>query len=285
VAVDDLRDLILFVEVAERRSFVAAARHLEVPQSTLSRRIAALEERMGTRLLHRTTRRVAVTDAGALLLLRGRQIADEALAVRTEIITPDFGTGFLAPVIASFCALHPLIDLRLDLTPRRVDLVEEGIDVSFRMGTPRDVAHLVRKLIDARRGVFASPGLLGRHPPLCDPDGLRSMPCLSVGGAEADTWVFRRGEEQRVVAVEGRVAANTPGMVLHLAAEGVGVAAADEMMAASFVESGRLTRVLADWSIAPVPIYAVTASRLQPLRVRLFIDHVQSALRRFGERT
>jgi DNA-binding transcriptional LysR family regulator len=200
-------------------------------------------------------------------------------------LTPDFGTGFLAPVIASFCALHPLIDLRLDLTPRRVDLVEEGIDVSFRMGTPRDVAHLVRKLIDARRGVFASPGLLGRHPPLCDPDGLRSMPCLSVGGAEADTWVFRRGEEQRVVAVEGRVAANTPGMVLHLAAEGVGVAAADEMMAASFVESGRLTRVLADWSIAPVPIYAVTASRLQPLRVRLFIDHVQSALRRFGERT
>jgi DNA-binding transcriptional LysR family regulator len=295
--VDDLRDLILFVEVAERRSFTAAARHLDVPASTLSRRIAALEKRMGIRLLHRSTRGVDVTDAGALLLQRGRQIADEAVAVRNEVmdlqatpkgrvavsLNPDFGTGFLAPVVASFCALYPRIDLRLDLTPRRVDLVEEGIDVSFRVGMPHDPTYLARKLIDARRSVFASQGFLDARPPLTDPDDLRALPCLSVGGSEGPvTWVFRRGADRRDVTVEGPVVANTPGMVLHLAAEGVGVAAADEIMAAPLVESGRLVHILADWSIAPVPIYAVTASKLQPLRVRLFIEHVRAALRRFA---
>lgn len=293
---DDLRDITHFVEVARLRNFTQAADRLGVPPSTLSRRIAELEAGLGTQLLVRTTRRVDLTEAGALFLSRCEEIVEAARGARAELseltrrprgtlrvsLTPDFGTTFLAPVIAAFCARHPEIELNLDLSPRRADILAEGVDVAIRIGMPTEPYLFARKLITARRGLYASPAYLATSGTPQSPEDLAVHRCLSVSVGEPALWVLHRGDQTREVAVHGPVRANAPGMVLRLAVAGLGIAAADEIMAASLVASGQLVTVLPDWSIRPVSIYAVTATKVHPVKTRLFLDFVQIALRDFG---
>lgn len=151
-----------------------AAARTGVPSSTLSRRIAELEAGLGTQLLVRTTRRVDLTEAGALFLSRCQEIVEAARGAQAELsdlarrprgtlrisLTQDFGTTFLAPVIAAFCTSHPEIALQLDLSPHRADIMAEGVDVAIRVGLPREPYLFARKLIMARRGLYASPAYL-----------------------------------------------------------------------------------------------------------------------------
>ena len=293
---DDLRDIVHFVEVARSRSFSQAAARLGLPPSTLSRRIAELEAGLGTQLLVRTTRRVDLTEAGALFLSRCEEIVEAARGARAELseltrrprgtlrlsVTPDFATTFLPPVIAAFCARYPEIELHLDLSPRRADILIEGVDVAIRIGMPTEPYLFTRKLMVAHRGLFASPAYLAAcgHPK--SPQDLLEHSCLSVSMGDPAPWVLHRDDATEEVAVRGPVQANAPVMVLRLAVAGLGIAAADEVMASPHLERGDLVPVLVDWSIRPVPIYAVTATSAHPVKTRLFLDFVQSSLRDIG---
>jgi DNA-binding transcriptional LysR family regulator len=291
---DDLADILKFVQVAELKSFSAAAAKLGMPASTLSRRISELEARMGTKLLLRTTRRVALTEAGALLLSRGRDVAEAARSIREEIsdyaatprgrvrvsLTPDFGTRVLASIIAQFSRTHPELEIILDLTPSAADLMSGDVDVAFRIGLPQKSSYVVRKIAEARQGLFAAPDFFADAAPLTEPLQLAALPVLAVGLADSARHLrLSRGTETVAVEVSSPVAANTPSMILNLAAAGLGIAAADELIASSLVRTGALVPVLPDWSLPPVSVFAVTASKLPPLRVRLFIDHIQQALK------
>lgn len=292
---DDLRDITHFVEVARLRNFTQAAGRLGVPPSTLSRRIAELEAGLGTQLLVRTTRRVDLTEAGALFLSRCEDIVEAARGARAELseltrrprgllrvsMTPDFGTTFLAPVIAGFCARYPEIDLRLDLNTLRADILAEGVDVAIRIGMPREPYLFARKLITAQRGLYASPDYLAGSGMPATPQDLRRHRCLSVSSGDPEPWVLHRGDRTEEIAVQGPVQVNAPGMVLRLAAAGLGIAAADEIMASGLLATGQLTPVLPDWSIRPVAVYAVTPTKAHPAKTRLFLDFVQAALRAF----
>jgi DNA-binding transcriptional LysR family regulator len=293
---DDLRDIAHFVEVARTRNFSQAATKLGVPSSTLSRRIAELEAGLGTQLLVRTTRRVELTEAGALFLSRCEEIVEAARGARAELseltraprgtlrisLTPDFGTTFLAPVVAAFCDHHPEITLHLDLSARRADLLAEGVDVAIRIGMPAEPYLFARKLIMARRGLYASPAYLALTGTPDAPQDLAAHRCLSVSAGDPAPWVLHRGDETVEVAVRGPVQANAPGMVLRLAVVGLGIAAADEVMASTPVATGELVSILPDWNIRPVPIYAVTATKVYPVKTRLFLDFVQAALKGFS---
>ncbi|WP_297508477.1 LysR family transcriptional regulator [uncultured Caulobacter sp.] len=293
---DELRDIASFVEVARARNFGRAAARLGVPASTLSRRIAELEAGLGAQLLVRTTRRVDLTEAGALFLSRCEDIVEAARGARAELselvhrprgtlrvsVTPDFATAFLALVVVDFCKRHPEIDLRLDLSPRRADLLADGVDVAIRIGTPQEPYLFARKLISARRGLYASPAYLAAAGAPLTPIDLTRHQCLSVSSGQAEPWVLRRGEERAEIPVRGPVQANAPGIILRLAAGGLGIAAADEVMASAYLARGELVTVLPDWSIRPVPIHAVTATKVYPVKTRLFLEFVQAALKGFG---
>lgn len=291
---NDLADIVRFVQIAELESFSAAAAKLGMPASTLSRRIAELERRMGAKLLHRTTRRVKVTEAGALLLSRGRNIAEAARSIREEVsafaatprgrirvsLTPDFGSHVLAPFIARFSEQYPEVDIVLDLTPGTADLMAESVDVAFRIGMPHRSAYIVRKVADARRGLFAAPVFVKRHAPIVEPGQLEALPVLTVGLNEGSRQLrFQRGTEAVDVAVSCKISANTPMMITQLAAAGSGIAAVDGLIASTFVKTGALVPVLPDWQLPPISIFAVTASNLLPQRVRLFVDYIQAALK------
>lgn len=213
------------------------------------------------------------------------ELSDLALRPRGILrisLTPDFGATFLAPAIVAFCTSHPEIALHLDLNPHRADIMAEGIDVAIRIGMPTEPYLFARKLITARRGLYASPAYLAEVGTLHAPQDLGLHRCLSVSAGEPAPWVLHRGDQTEEVVVHGPVQANSPGMILRLAAAGLGIAAADEVMAASHLARGDLVPVLPDWSIRPVLIYAVTATKVHPVKTRIFLDFVQKALKGFG---
>lgn len=237
-----------------------------------------------------------LTEAGVLFLSRCEEIVEAARGARAELaeltrrprgvlrvsLTPDFGTTFLAPIIAAFCVHHPEIELHLDLDTHRADILAEGVDVAIRIGMPREPYLFARKLITARRGLFASPGYLVAHGHPEQPSDLTSHNCLSVSVGEPAPWVLHHAARTEEVAVRGMVQANSPGMILRLAAEGLGIAAANEVMAAGYLQDKRLAPVLPGWSISPVPVYAVTATKAHPNKTRLFLDAIQAELASYG---
>ncbi|GAB3374485.1 hypothetical protein GCM10027431_27080 [Lysobacter rhizosphaerae] len=169
-----LNDMALFVEVVKARGFRAAADALGIPNSTLSRRINALEKAIGLRLLHRTTRKIELTEAGQIYFERSKRIVDEARLAHEQLgemlaqpsgvlrasLPVDFAVTYLAPLIAEFAALYPGITFDFDLTPRRVDLVSEPFDVAIRMGESEDSQLIARVLASLTPNLYASPGSL-----------------------------------------------------------------------------------------------------------------------------
>lgn len=295
----DANDLLLFARVAEAGSFSRAAERVGLPKSTVSRRIAALENRLGERLMIRTTRRLAITDFGVQLLEHARQVAAEVDAVqalseyrqarpsgRLRVSMPnDFAALVLPDMIAAFVALHPEVSLELDVSPRRVDLLGEGFDLAVRMGElPDDNLLAARRLATFSAGLYAAPAYLAergdpatpddlaRHQALCllARDGLRGKWALTGGPNGQGRW---EGEPP------GRVVANSPELLIRLAAAGAGIAAVPDNAAASAVRAGQLRRVLPAWQLPAHPAWAVfPGRRLMPAKTRAFIDMLEAAL-------
>ncbi|MDP2417469.1 MAG: LysR family transcriptional regulator [Hydrogenophaga sp.] len=292
----DPNDLLIFARVAELGSFSRAAERLGLPKSTVSRRLAALEQRMGERLLLRTTRRQTLTELGLQLLEHARQVVAEVAAVsalreqrqaapsgRLRVSMPsDFANLLLVDSLAAFMALHPAISLDLDLSPRRVDLLGEGFDVAIRMGDlPDDALLVASKLAVFTHSLYASPSYLAEHGDPQTPDDLARHKAVRLmrGNGEAANWTLLHGAERWEAVPVGRLSANSPEMLMRLARAGAGIAALPDGFVQSAVREGALRRVLPDWQLPSSTAWAVYPGRkLMPPKTRALVDMLQMAL-------
>lgn len=285
-----LNDMALFVEVVKAMSFRRAADAIGMPNSTLSRRVTALEKAIGLRLLHRTTRKLELTEAGQLYYERCRRIVDEArlaheqlgemLAQPTGVLRAslpvDFATIFLAPLIAEFARRYPSITFDFDLTPRAVDLVSEPFDVAIRMGEPKESNLIARLLAKLPGQLYASPGYLEQAGSPGHPFELARHQCL--GFPKSGGWKLKRGEETVEVQVGGRYVLNSVGMIKRLAILDQGIILLPKEVVDEDVAAGRLLPVLPAWEGAPVPVYALTETRLLPAKTQVFIEFLRERL-------
>lgn len=289
-------DLLIFARVAELGSFSRAAERLGQPKSSVSRRLAGLEQRVGERLLLRTTRRQTLTEFGRQLLEHANQVAAEVDAVaalsehrqaapsgRLRVSMPsDFANLLLADTLAAFVTLHPGISLELDLSPRRVDLLGEGIDVALRMGAlPDDALLTARRLAVLRIGLYAAPNYLAEHGEPQSPDDLARHEAVRLlrGDGEPAGWTLLRDEQRWQGVPPGRTSANSPEFLIRLARAGAGIAAVPECFALPEVRRGELRRVLPQWCLPSDTAWAVFPGRkLMPAKTRVFIDMLQAAL-------
>lgn len=300
---EDASDLLLFARVMEAGSFSRAAERLQWPKSTVSRRIAALEKRLGEKLLQRTTRSLRLTELGERVLDHARVIAQEvdhsfALALhrqaqptgRLRVSMPgDMASHVLSGMLAQFVLQYPQVQLELDLSPRRVDLVAEGIDLALRMGDlPSDSQLVARRVAELSVGLYAAPAWLDLHgDPLC-PEALLDMHGLVLGSpaAEPRPWQLHLTSADAAAAVASwqglprRITlANSPDVLLRLARQGVGITAVADRYVAPWVQAGELRRVLPHWCLPSAQAWAVMPERrLMPLRTRVFLDQLSQAL-------
>lgn len=292
----DANDLLIFARVAETGSFSRAAERLGLPKSTVSRRITLLEEKLGERLMLRTTRRLSLTDFGLNLLEHARQLAAEVDAVSTlaqyrqaqpsgrlRVSMPsDFANLLLVDMLAAFVALHPAITLELDLSPRRVDLIGENFDLAIRMGDlPDDASLAARRLRSFPNGLYASGDYLAEHGTPRVPDDLMSHEALQLLGRNGEPvrWKLLSGEAQWEGLPPGRITANSPETLVRLARAGSGIAAVPDYFVTAHLRSGELRRVLPDWCLPSNTAWAVFPGRkLMPARTRAFIDMLRAAL-------
>lgn len=289
-----LNDMALFVEVVKMRSFRGAAQSLNMPSSTLSRRITSLEKQIGLRLLHRTTRKIELTEAGQLYFDRCKRIVDEARLAHEQLgellarpsgllrasLPVDFANIYLAPLIADFARLYPGITFDFDLTPRQVDLVSDPVDVVIRMGEPASSNLIARKLATLQRGLYASPQYLAGSGEPREPAELVHHECLRMSGAGSDKWTLTSEGAVEQVQVGGRFELNSVGMLRRLASLDLGIALLPAGIAAPDVEAGVLQRVLPQWQATPVPVYALTETRLLPAKTQRFIEYLRDQLER-----
>jgi len=286
----------LFVEVARVKSFRRAAEVLEMPNSTLSRHITELEKRIGLRLLHRSTRKVELTEAGAVYFKRCQSIVEEARIAHEALLDlaehasgtlrvsmpVDLATDYLAPILSDFAKANPRIDFEFDLTPRRVDLLTEQFDLAIRMGPPPTAPSMLvaRQIALLPRYLYAAPAYLKKAPPLKHPQDLAQHVLCMVQNTrqQAETKTLYRDDEVVAVVAPTRFAMNSVGLSRSLAKQGVGIAVLDSVLARDDVAAGLLRRVLPDWHLAPVQVHAITETRLLPARTRLFIDFLKTRL-------
>lgn len=289
-------DLLIFARVAEAGSFSRAAGQIGLPKSTVSRRISLLEERLGERLMLRTTRRLTLTEFGYQLLDHARQVAAEVDAVnalserrqarpsgRLRVSMPaDFATVLLTDMIAAFAARHPAVSLELDLSPRRVDLLGENFDLAIRVGTlPDDTLLAARRIAELTQGLYAAPSYLAGRGEPGSPDEIARHDALGLLGRDekAIAWTLIQGEQRWQGSPQGRVAANSPELLIGLARAGVGIAAVPDRFAAASVQRGELRRVLPDWCVPSETAWAVfPGRRLMPLKTRAFIEMLEAEM-------
>lgn len=286
----DPNDLLLFSRVVEDASFSRAADRCGIPKSTLSRRITQLESQLGERLLLRTTRKLTLTDFGRAVLGHAQQVAAEVEAAtaigqhrqaepsgRLRISMPgDFATEVLSPLLAEFIASHPAIQLEVDISPRRVDLIGENFDLAIRMGDlPDDASLAARRIATMTTGLYAAPQYLKRHGIPSEPEALMEHDALHLLSrtGEPVRWQLQRDRVRWEGAPPARATANSPGLLLRLALAGAGIAMLSDHFVAPMVESGTLVRMLEDWESPGVPAWAVfPGRRLMPARTRVFLD-------------
>lgn len=289
-------DLLVFARVAEAGSFSRAAERLGLPKSTVSRRISLLEERLGERLMVRTTRRLRLTELGELLLAHARRVAtevDEVAALaehrkeapvgRLRVAMPsDLAILFLSDALAAFTAMHPAVALELDLSARRVDLLGENVDLAVRIGTPHEDPLLASRRVGVLPiGLYAAPSYLAERGDPGSPEDLARHDALRLLGRDGEParWRLLRGERSWEGVPPGRVAANSPELLIRLARAGAGIASVPDLLAAPSVKRGDLRRVLPAWCLPPHTVWALfPGRRLLPGKVRAFLDMLVAAL-------
>ena len=284
-----LEDLEAFVAVVEAGSFTLAADRLGIAKSAVSRRVSALEERLGVELLRRTTRRLNLTETGQGFYEQSARILadlDEAesaaaqahgeLRGKLRVALPlSFGVRHMAGPIAEFSRRHPRVTFDLDLNDRRVDLVEEGADLALRIGRLEDSSLIARRLFDARTIVVASPEYLEEHGRPQVPSDLSTHACLAYSNLpEPDRWVCHDADGRRIeVDINVAMSASSGDFVCEQAVEGRGIAMQPTFIAGDAVSRGELVPLFTNYEWPVTPAWAVyPPTRHLSYRVRAFID-------------
>lgn len=285
-----LNDMALFVEVVKAMSFRHAAEAMQMPSSTLSRRISTLEKAVGLRLLHRTTRKVELTEAGLIYFERCKRIVDEAKLAHEQLegmlaqpsgllrisLPVDFSLAYLAPLIAEFAHRYPEIHFDLDSTPRRVDLISESYDVAIRMGELSDSQLIATLLTKLSTRMYAAPSYLSQHGEPQQPKDLIQHQCLYM--LKANTWELRNDKQLHHIPVKSRFSFNSVGMVRRLTGLGLGIALLPTEMVSQELSTGQLQQVLPQWQGISIPVYALTETRLLPAKTQRLIEFLREHL-------
>jgi DNA-binding transcriptional LysR family regulator len=291
---DKLKAMATFVQIVEKGSLTAAADVLDISLPSTVRSLAALERSLGARLLHRTTRRIALTDEGRAYYERARRILGDVadaeaavtqkqgalrgrLAIGASVM---FGRLNLAPLAAEFLAKHPEVKMELLLVDRVVNLVEEGLDASIRIGPLADSSLVAVELGRTRRVVCATPAVLKRHGTPRQPADLEGVPCIRTTGLALNDWEFAAGRKTNHVRVEGPISTNQIDAALDACLRGLGYGRFLEYQVAAYRRDGRLRYVLEDHELPAVPVSLVyPQARLVSARLRAFIDWLVPRMR------
>ncbi|UWQ21534.1 LysR family transcriptional regulator [Jannaschia sp. W003] len=294
---DRLVAMQVFRAVAETGGFSAAARALEASQPFVSQTVARLEARLGTPLLHRSTRGQRLTDEGEAFLHAARRALDAVEAAEAEVLDRRgevagtlrvtaplaFGLDRIVPLLPAFSAAHPALTVDLSLTDERVGLIEHGVDVAIRMGRLEDSSLRARRLCALRRVVVAAPAFLDRHGRPERPPDLEAFDCLLWGGAREhlNHWRFREDGRDVEVAVRGRIRSDNGQSLFAMCLAGAGVFRAAEHLALPAIAAGALVPLLEHFDAGDDgAIHALHMGGPAALpRVRVFVDHLAAAFR------
>lgn len=294
-SMDTLDALRLFVRVAELGSITAAARDLDLSLSVASQRLKALEQRLGVRLVERTTRHLKLTIEGATLFGQGASLLEDLDALTSGLgrsgrdvtgtlritMPAAFGRRYISPLLPRFLARHPDVDMHVVVADEMLDLTREGLDLAIRIGALEDSSLVSRRIASNRRLLCASPGYLRRLGPPGTPDALARHSCLVLVGRSGpiDRWTLRGPKGQQVsMRVRGRIRSNSGDVIHEAALAGEGIALLSAWHACDDLRSGRLQQVLPGWSLPDSGIYAVMPGRRQVLpRVRAFVAFLAAA--------
>jgi DNA-binding transcriptional LysR family regulator len=286
---DPATDMRVFVSVVDRGSFSSAAEELSLTPSAVSKLVSRLEDRLGVRLFHRTTRSLSLTPEGEIYHLRARDILAAIEDTETEVArsgtTPrgrlrvNSGTAFvlheLAAALPDFLDRYPQIEVEFTVTDRVVDLLAENADVAIRTGPIGDPSLVARKIAEAARGIFASPAYLERHGTPRTPDDLAHHTCIVLSSIPAvNRWPFYDGANVRIMQVISRVIVDDAEVALRLAIAGAGIVRISDIFAGEAVQHGLLVPLLADQHVVePIPVSAVyPQGRHRMAKVRAFVD-------------
>ncbi len=296
---DRLEAMTILLRVVETRSFSAASRALGVPLATVSRKVNELEAHLGTRLLLRTTRKVALTDAGAAYIASARRIleavdeteriaAGEFHAPRGELVLTApvlFGRLHILPIVADFLAAYPEINIRLLLSDRNLHLLDDHVDMAARIGVLPDSGLFATSIGTMRRVVCASPKLLAGHGLPKRPEDLAELPSVNFDFfSPASIWPFRSKDAKASidVPIRPRLSVSTAEAAVSAAVQGVGVTRVLHYQCADALRDGSLRAILTDFEPEPLPVHLIHAGRTAlPTKMRVFLDF---ATPRLGER-
>lgn len=286
---DSLTGLRVFVKVVETGSFTAAAEALELSRAMVSKHVQTLEARLGVRLLQRSTRRVALTEAGsryharASVWLEDMDATEAELTLQTaeargtlRVSAPmSFGRVHVAPLLAEFLQQHPQVRVDLALADRAVDLIEDGYDLAVRIGELADSSLVCRRLATTRLLLCAAPAYLAAHGTPQQVEDLAAHECLSyrLSDTPAD-WHFTDPDgRSRSVRIDGRMRADNGEALCEAAACGLGIVLQPDFIVGPYLQDGRLLPLLLDWNTREIGIHAVYPERRYlPARARRFID-------------
>jgi DNA-binding transcriptional LysR family regulator len=296
--VDRLETMAILVQAVEVGSLSAASRKMNVPLSTVSRKIADLESHLGTRLLIRSTRKLTLTDSGAAYVGVAKRILEQVtdaertaageysapkgdLAITAPIV---FGRLHVLPIVTDFLARYPEINIRLMLSDRNADLIDEHVDVAIRIGALPDSSMIATRVGAVRHVICASPSFLASHGVPQTPTALATFPCISHDflAAPGAAWPFRKpGTKVDMMApVRVRLAVSTAEAAIDAAVDGIGVTRLISYQVAEAVARGALRIILAQYEREPVPVSILHAGQgMLPLKVRTFRDFAAPRLR------
>lgn len=289
----DLNEIVIFTRVAQAGSFAEAARMLHMPKSTVSRKVSDLEERLGARLLQRTTRKLSLTAAGRVYFEHAEKVvaqiekAELSVTEMQEVprgllrVTAPVGFTFLGCIVSRFLTRHPQVELTVSCTDRVVDLVEEGFDLAIRAGKLAD-SSLVAKLLGYERWMLvASSDYVDEHGAPEVPSALESHDCIVFfgGGMERTVWTLERDDTKVQVRVPSRLVVNDIDMVKAATMAGLGVAMLPASRCMEDIRMKRLCRILPEWQAPATPIHIVYPSSRHLLpKVRAFVDHMSQQM-------
>jgi len=279
----DIEDLRTFVEVAEAGGVSPTARRLGLAKSIVSRRLARLEDELGVQLLARTTRGAALTEAGATFRDHAARMFAEFEAAREEIMPAgelrgrlrlaapsSFGPEYFAPVLARLAKQHPLLSVHTVFSDRYVDLVSEGFDCGIRVGYLPDSNLVARRIGAFSVRLFANPDYVREHGAPKVPDEVVDHPAVMIA---SETWKFSRDRKVVEVRPHGRFKTDSAVAIAEAAAVGLGIAALPDVIAARYIEVGRLNALMTDWDLPSVGIFVVRPSgNRTPRKVSVLTD-------------
>ena len=288
----DLNEILVFARVVQAGSFTAAAAALGMPKSTVSRKVSDLEERLHSRLLQRTTRKLSLTDVGRTYydycarIVGEVEDAERAVSTLQETprgllrVTAPINVAFLGPIVSDYLKRYPEVRLDLFCTGRTVDLVEERFDLGIRGGALADSTLIARRLGSAKWLLVATPGYLQRRGRPRSPDDLRKHDCLLFGaGPDSGGLRLENGDRSVQVALSPRLTATDIDVVYAVATAGLGIAVLPAFRCVEDLRARRLTRVLADWNVPSTSLHVVYPStrHISP-KVKSFIDHLHARM-------